>query len=273
VRAASGSRCVVGVPTKCATSWACGTFFALLFFCCLLALESSAAAATIGINFYGDTNGRKIGTKEAGVEPQVNWNDVGWWMFTNLFDNTGTTTAVSVTTNNTGTFAYNADVKVDPPSGGNDYLMCGYLYPSGVPLTVTIAGLEPPFTTHGYDVIVYFDGPNGGKNDGDWLTRYTVSANGNTVATVYGKDAKNAGWSGIFIPAFGTSTNDATAGNYVRFRGLTASSFTLVGTPLSGQGPINGLQIIACPEPVSLALVGVGLAATLVARRRSPAGG
>ena len=282
MRAASGSRCAAGVPTKRATPWASCTLLTLVSSCCILSLQSSAAAAIIGINFHGGTYGRKIATKEAGVEPQTNWNDVGWWTFTNLLNNTGATTAVSVTTywpltstNNTGTFAYNADVKVDPPDGGNDYLMCGYIYPPGSAMTVTIAGLEPPFTIHGYDVIVYFDGTNGGKNDVDWLTRYTISANGNSVADVYGKDAKTAGWKGTFVQAFGISAAAATAGNYVRFRGLTASGFTLTATPVTGmgQGPINGLQIIALPEPASLALVGVGLAATLVARRRLPAGG
>jgi len=268
VRAASGSRCAVGVATKCATSRACGTFFALLFFCCLLTLQSSAAAATIGINFYGDANGKKIATKEAGLQPQVNWNDVGWWLFKDLRDSAGETTTVSVTTNNTGTFAYNADVKVDPPYGGNDYLMRGYIYRSGASMTVTVAGLGSPFTTHGYDVIVYFDGPNGGKNDVDWLTRYTISANGNSVADVYGKDAKSAGWSGTFVQAFGISAGSATAGNYVRFHELTASSFTLVGTPVSGDGPINAIQIDCVPEPASASLLALGLASAFAARVR-----
>jgi len=231
----------------------------------------TSEASMIGINFHGGTNGRKIGTKEAGVEPQTNWNDVAWWTFTALRDSTGLATAVSVTTDTTK-HTYNSYVSVDPPYGGNDYLMRGYIYPSGASMTVTVAGLGQTFTHHGYDVIVYFDGPNGGTKDVDWVTAYAIN-DGVTTATVYGKDAKTAGWSGTFIQAFGTSTNDATPGNYVRFTGLTSGTFTLTATPVTGSGPINGLQIIALPEPASLALVGVGLAATLVARRRSPAGG
>jgi len=228
---------------------------------------SLARADMIGINFHGGTYGRKIATKEAGVEPQTNWNDVGWWTSTNLLNNTGENTAVSVTTDTTK-HTYNSYISVDPPYGGNDYLMRGYIYRSGASMTVTVAGLEPPFTTHGYDVLVYFDGPNGDKNDVDWLTRYTISANGNSVANVYGKDAKSAGWSGTFVQAFGTSSSDTTAGNYVRFDGLKASSFTLTATPVSGDGPINAIQIFSVPEPTSLALLVLGLASALAARPR-----
>ena len=227
---------------------------------------SLARADLIGINFKGDANGKMIGTKEAGLKPQTNWNDVGWWKATNLLNNTGATTAVSVTTDTTK-HTYNSYVSVDPPDGGNDYLMCGYIYPSGVPLTVTIAGLGPPFTTHGYDVLVYFDGPNGGKSDVDWVTAYAIN-HGVAAATIYGKDAKSAGWNGVFVQAFGTSTTDATAGNYVRFTGLTASGFTLTATPINGDGPINAIQIISAPEPASASLLALGLASALAARVR-----
>jgi hypothetical protein len=221
----------------------------------------------IGINFHGGTYGRKIATKEAGVEPQTNWNDVSWAGGSDLCDSAGQATAVSVTTDTTKQ-TYNSYVKVDPPDGGNDYLMRGYIYPPGSAMAVTVSGLEPPFTTHAYDVLVYFDGPNGGKNDVDWLTRYTISANGNSVANVYGKDDKTAGWKGTFVQAFGISAAGATAGNYVRFDGLKASAFTLTATPISGGGPISAIQIFAAPEPASLALVVLGAGAALAARAR-----
>jgi uncharacterized protein (TIGR03382 family) len=221
----------------------------------------------IGINFHGGTYGRKIATKEAGVEPQKNWNDVGWWTVSNLLDSAGQATAVSVTTDTTQQ-RYNSDVKVDPPDGGNDYLMRGYIYTSGGPLTVTIAGLEPPFTTDNYDVIVYFDGENGSD---DWVTQYTIGVDGTTIATVYGRDAKDTvQWDGTFVQAFGISAADATAGNYVRFDGLKASAFTLTATPISGDGPINAIQIIAAPEPASLALAVLGAAVMFRRRRAHP---
>ncbi len=227
---------------------------------------SLARADMIGINFHGGKYGKEIGAKTAGVEPQTNWNDVGWWTFTNLLNNTGATTAVSVTTDTTK-HTHNADISVDPPDGGNDYLMRGYIYPSGSAMTVTVSGLEPPFTTHGYDVLVYFDGPNGGTSDVDWVAAYAIN-DGVTTATIYGKDAKTTGWNGTFIQAFGTSSSDATAGNYIRFAGLKASAFTLAATPISGDGPINAIQIIGVPEPTSLALLVLGLASALAARPR-----
>ncbi|MGB2613262.1 MAG: hypothetical protein WBE06_00940 [Phycisphaerae bacterium] len=225
---------------------------------------SPACADLIGINFHGGTYGRKIGAKTAGVEPQVNWNDVGWWTVSDLRESTGQVTGVSVTTTTT-TYTYNSYVKVDPPDGGNDYLMRGYIYTSGASLTVTIAGLEPPFTTDHYDVIVYFDGNNASA---DWITQYTLSVDGGPPTTLYGKDAKTASWNGTFVEGFGTSASDATPGNYVRFTGLTSGAFTLTATPVAGSGAINAIQIISAPEPASLALVVLGVVAALANRPR-----
>ena len=238
---------------------------------------SLARADLIGINFYKTGTGSQMldPSEEAGVEPQVHWNNVYWNGKSQLHNDSGLVTAVSVAT----TTSKDRDatwVPVGPSSSGDFRLMRQYIHSEGSGMTVIVSGLGPPFTVHGYDVIVYFDGENGGKNDVDWVTRYDVGVDGTIIATVYGRDAKDTvQWDGTFVQAFGISAAAATAGNYVRFDGLKASAFTLTATPVTGmgQGPINGLQIIALPEPVSLALVGVGLAATLVARRRSPAGG
>lgn len=232
---------------------------------------SLARADLIGINFKGPTQagtGASVGDQTAGVEPQTYWNDVGWWLPADLLDKTGATTAVSVTTT-TDKDAYNSYVNVDPPDGGNDYLMRGYIYTSGDPLKVIIADLEPPFTTDNYDIIVYFDGEN---ESADWVTQYTIDVDGTTtIATVYGRDAKDTvPWDGTFVQSFGTSAGDATAGNYVRFAGLTAGSFTLTATPVAGSGPINAIQIIAAPEPASASLLALGLATALAARVQRP---
>jgi len=219
----------------------------------------TSEASMIGINFHGGTNGRKIGTKEAGVEPQTNWNDVDWWTFTALLDSNAKATAVSVTTDTTKR-TYNSYVSVDPPYGGNDYLMHGYIYPSGASMTVTVAGLGQTFASHGYNVIVYFDG----DNSTDWTTDYTISVGGADVATISGKDLANANFSGTFDDA----TTDGV-GNYVRFTGLTGNTFTLTATPVAGTAPINGIQIVSAPEPLSMALLAVGLAIPLGLARKS----
>jgi len=222
----------------------------------------------IGINFKGPTKeetGESVDHRTAGVEPQSNWNDLGNWTFASLLDNAGATSAVSVTTN-TNLEAYNSYVLI-PSDNGNNYMMRGYIYPpSGSSMTVTVEGLEPPFTIHGYDVIVYFDGENGSA---DWVTQYTIGVDGTTVATVYGRDAKDTvQWDGTFVQSFGGTAAGATAGNYIRFTGLTGSGFTLTATPDAGSGPINAIQIVSVPEPASLALVVLGAVGALAARTR-----
>jgi len=153
-----------------------------------------------------------------------------------------------------------------PPDNGNNYLMRGYLYQTAEPMTVTVTGLGTDFTTHGYDLIVYFDGPNG-ENKGDWVTEYALSSG----ESIYGKDAEDAqDWDGTFVPASGTTTDGL--GNYIRFTGLKSSKFVLTATPTSGDGPINGIQIVAVPEPTALALLSLGLAATLARRRQTQPG-
>jgi len=223
----------------------------------------------IGINFKGRTTegmGASVGDRSAGVEPQTNWNDAGSGTFTSLLDDTGVSTSISVSPNNGGS-AYNSYVLISSDNG-NNYLMRGYLYQTAEPMTVTVTGLGTDFTTHGYDLIVYFDGPNG-ENKGDWVTEYALSSG----ESIYGKDAEDTqDWGGTFVQAFGTSINDATAGNYVRFTGLTVDSLTLTATPDSGDAPINGLQIVAVPEPTALVLLGLGLAATLARRRQTRPG-
>ena len=236
---------------------------------------SLARADMIGINFKGPTKagmGASVGDRTAGVEPQSNWNDLGYWGSSSIKNDSGTVVANLSVNTSTSTDGYNSYATI-PSDDGNRYLMRGYIRSSGASMTVTVSGLAVPFTNDGYDVIVYFDG---GSSDADWITAYTITG-GDITTVIYGKDKGGTGdWDGVFTKASGTSSDNVNAlGNYVRFDGLKASAFTLTATPVTGmgQGPINGLQIIALPEPVSLALVGVGLAATLVARRRSPEGG
>lgn len=64
--------------------------------------------------------------------------------------------------------------------------------------------------------------------------------------------------------------------NYVEFTGVTPVDGVISGTwgavnnplGLSGEGDFNGLQLVAAPEPTTLALAGLGIAGLLAARRR-----
>jgi hypothetical protein len=232
---------------------------------------SLARADLIGINFKGPTKpetGASVGDRTAGVEPQSNWNDLGYWGSSSIKNDSGTGVANLSVNTSTSTDGYNSYTTI-PSDDGNRYLMRGYIHSSGASMTVTVAGLGHPFTTHGYDVIVYFDGENGESGGADWITAYTITG-GDITTVIYGKDEGGAGdWAGTFTEASGTSAEDANAvGNYVRFDGMKASAFTLTATPVSGDGPINAIQIIAAPEPASLALLVLGLSAALGTRLR-----
>ena len=137
MRAASGSRCAVGVPTKRATPWASRTLVALVSSCCILALQSSAVAAMIGINFYKTGAGQQMldPSEEAGVEPQVHWNNVYWNGKSQLHNDSGLVTAVSVAT----TTSKDRDatwVPVGPSSSGDFRLMRQYIHSEGSGMTV-----------------------------------------------------------------------------------------------------------------------------------------
>jgi len=234
-----------------------GVFWAVLPLV-VLVTSSVADAALIGINFIGDKNGAEIGlSTEAGVEPQENWNDLKWWEGDMLINADGNETGVtvSIVTNESSYSTY-----VPIPGPGDNLLMRGYYHGTGSAWSVILSGLTSEYPS-GYDLIVYFDGENCGSGT-DWVTAYSLS----TGETIYGNDEAEPNgteWDGQFDEASG-----ATVGNYVRFAELTASSFTLTATPISGDGPINAIQIISVPEPASLALVATGLAAALAARAR-----
>jgi len=189
----------------------------------------------------------------------------GYDVLSNLTDDAGTMTSASFDPNN-GTETYNSYVTISTSAPDGHYLMRGYVKGSASsPVSVTVSGLDAK-TFAEYDVIVYFDGDN---TAADWVTAYALAVGGTTVATIYGKDSRDtSNWDGSWVEATGTTTADATAGNYVQFTGLTTSSFTLTATPVSGDGPINAIQIISVPEPASLALLVLGAVAALAARTK-----
>jgi len=231
----------------------------------------------IGINFLGKgTDSGTVYTRPlsandvAGVlgHMQANWNNAEGADNTTglgLHDADGQATGATVT----WTFGGKSYTAVSD-STGDGCLMRGYLYRFSTlaPPSITVADLGPSFTAHGYDVLVYFDGQNATGSPSDWITQHTLTAGGSTFGTVFGKDAAGVNFGGTFAEASGTAAANATAGNYVRFRGLTASGFTLTATPVSGDGPINAIQIIGAPEPASASLLALGLASAFAARVR-----
>jgi len=123
---------------------------------------------------------------------------------------------------------------------GDTRMMNGYLDPgsASMPATVTVTGLPSSFTSSGYDVYVYMAGyvPSGTRT-----YNYTI---GSTTIVV-----SQTGPSGTTFPGYTLAPNNG-AGNYVVFKQLSSSSFTLTAKPGSGSGtqtraPVNGVQIVS----------------------------
>lgn len=174
--------------------------------------------------------------------------------------------------------------------GDNPLMMRGYLDSTngnGSTPTVTVSGLDDAFGANSrYAVLVYFDGSNGGS----WrVGNYTIDG-----ITMSGEDSEGVdfntggGGSGNENPdglfqqpiaggagnqLFGTQAGgNNNEGNYVYFPFLAGDSFTITsfGGPQSDitRAPINGVQIIAIPEPSRVLLLAGGLAFAALWRKR-----
>ena len=174
-------------------------------------------------------------TESAGVKSAANWNAApgitGTLPGLSLANGTVTTATATWSAAASWSLAFK-----DAP--GNVRMMNGYLDPiaSTSPATVTVSALPPWITAGGYDVYVYCltDSNSGETRTGSYKigsTTFTVVQTG-PVATAF------AGF--VLAPNQG-------AGNYVVFRNVTGSSFTLTATPSGGtvpRAPVNGIQIV-----------------------------
>jgi len=123
-------------------------------------------------------------------------------------------------------------------------MMNGYLDPGdpGTPATVMVSGLPSSFTTGvGYDLYVYVAGQ---VSSGTRTYHYAVGS------TTF--DVTQTGPSGATFPGYMLAPSNGGPGDYVVFRRMNGSSFTLTATPGTGpagttqtRAPLNGLQIVA----------------------------
>ncbi|BCU79451.1 autotransporter-associated beta strand repeat-containing protein [Luteolibacter sp. LG18] len=205
--------------------------------------QSSAATVTtlgagrsaISIDFQGGGSSgtpAPMGAAEtAGAVSLANWNASGGASGTvnSLKDYSGATTSANVAWTSNNTWSTNI-----PDTAGDRRMMKGYLDTNNTSTTtVTVSGLPSAFTGAGYDVYVYTDGDTGSTKAGD----YTLGAR-----TIKALDTGGSHFSGTYVQA------DGTAGNHIRFTGLTSSTFTLSATgdqTYSGpRAPVNGIQIV-----------------------------
>ncbi len=216
----------------------------------------------VGLNFAGATNnpgGRKALAPSTlagapGYE-QTNWNNTPGTAqvgtpssandtLVNLLNHKGNPTTIDVTFTSPQTWGWDFG---SSPTG--DQMLNGNGITDGSP---TVVFSEIPYDL--YDVAVYIGMYAPGRDStytlNDGVTTYERYAHAPTWGNF---DA--TGWVEISESAISPATRET--GNYMVFKGLTASSFTL--TSLNGGG-INAIQILQVPEPGTF---GLGLSAVL----------
>ncbi|GAT33054.1 PEP-CTERM protein-sorting domain-containing protein [Terrimicrobium sacchariphilum] len=227
--------------------------------------QLSPAQTLIGINFGADQQAGEIQPGDfAGVVPQSHWNNTtgGSGTVLDLLDDAGNTTAVGVTWSSSNTWR----AWTGGADNGDQRLLQGYLDggSNGVPAAVTVSNI--PFSV--YNVYVYIN------RDGDNSTStYTVNGQSQTVTPgAYATTLSLAGPAAPGVP------NASTAGTYILFTNVTGSSLSLLTSnaasypqSLDWRSPVNGIQIVAVPEPAAGALAGFAIAAgaMLVIRRKT----
>jgi hypothetical protein len=172
-------------------------------------------------------------TESAGVVPKTNWNNALGNTRTvplPLADESGLMTGASVT--------WTSDNPWSMPiadSPGDCRMMKGYLdNGEGNVTTVNVSGLLP--SPKGYDIYVYVDADNESENK---TGTYSIGGPGITSLSVTATDLANTDFTGAFQQA------QNSPGNYVKFSGVNATTFTLIASPQSGhRAPVNAMQIV-----------------------------
>lgn len=202
-----------------------------------------AAPIILSIDFVGGESPGALGTtpmtatEAAGVKSAINWNSAPGSAGTasSLVLSSGTVTAASATWSSPSDASTAGTWRIgytDAP--GNVRMMNGYLDPA-LPATISVTGLPAAFSAGGYDVYVYASGD---------VPAGQTRTSGYSIATASFTVAQTGPFANPF-PGFSLAANNGS-GNYVRFQGLTGTSFTLRATPMTlNRAPVNGLQIVA----------------------------
>ena len=217
----------------------------------LLATASSAAsAASVNVQFSRDQGAQQTGGAVVGGAGDQ-WND--------LFGNTGSGTLFDAAGADTGiNLSFSAGLVYESQLGytqftGTPYsnLMQGYLvgFMDSTPIDLKFSGLAAG-QTYGFWIYTQGDNNSAGRS-------ISLSANGGDAAI-----------------ATQTNANQFTLGDnyvYIVTHADAYGTVDIVGRDLNGEANINGVQLMAIPEPTSLALMAAGLlfAAGAAARKRS----
>jgi hypothetical protein len=242
-------------------------------------VPSTAFAASIGLNFAADevvpTGSALAAGDLAGAVPQRNWNNLttadGMDVGSLELDNGAASTATVTWSSNNTWASLRAGEMNNNFTGPDRNLMTGYLDSTDVAAgatTVTVNNIDAAVRTPSYDVLVYM--ANGSQ---------AVRGGGFTLASGGSSQLKYGSTGGpgpaMHIEDPGTDIDNTIHGSYLRFRGLTGSSFTLTAdasltTPGGFRATVAAVQVVGIPEPTSAALAcGLALLGASAWRRRS----
>jgi len=190
----------------------------------------------ISVNFGATTVSPSL---EAGVEPVSNWNNCSSnGTYPGLLNYDGITTTASLS------FSGNRYTTQDTLlATGDQQMMASHVGTLSTSFTLHFSGIPSDFVEAGYDLIAYF----GAKDSSNYTPNFTL--NGETLVI-----RDNVGtWDGVHRESVAQTAAEAVVGNnYVRFRNLSLTDFSLLVSKNSGaqRYGISGLQIVKAPSEI-----------------------
>lgn len=190
-------------------------------------------AQTISMNFNNGGATLLNATDFAGVIPRPNWNNFrnngGLGLInptpTALIDSTGADSGATITWE-VGSSFFNSN-----NGAGNQRMMEGWFGLNAADAgNITVSGVPSSYTSGGYDAYIYFDSNEVAPNE----RTMSFTLGGNTIS---GKELD------VNFPGSFTEASGGSVGNYVVFRGLTESTFSLTADADAGRAAINGIQL------------------------------
>jgi hypothetical protein len=221
-------------------------------------LTDAAQAQSLGLKFAAtdpDAATSSLNpTDVAGVVPAANWNNLAGNAGTGaaglFYNNAGAPVASTATVDWSSPNTWRSTTGNNMfPAGPDRVLTAGYLDSTNAAdggVTVTVNNIDAVLRSPAYDVYVYFVSDSGANRGG----AYTI--NDGTVPQVkYGSTLANPT---MHVEDPGTDADLSIDGTYLRFQGLTGSSFTLTSnttltTPNGFRAPVNAIQIVGGSTP------------------------